>query len=185
MIDTGVHVLYLLRGLAGEARAVSASMSHMLRDEMEGEDNSLLTIEYASGALGEVAVSYSTRLATWQLGFPDGWDQHIEVYGETGTLKLDLVHGRLELYSQAAATAPETKGWSVAGKGIGGMCEWQLPNVYFDSFKYAVKHFAESVLADCVPSVTGRGWPAAGAGRRCRVCVSPTGLQDHCRRLRP
>jgi len=153
LIDTGVHLLYLMRAMGGEAQAVSASMSHVLRTEMDGEDNALLTIEYASGALGEAVASYATKLATWQLGFPDGWDQRVEVYGSRGTLKVDLVRGTLQLGVDAGRGIPELAEWRVGSKGIGEWIECVLPNAYFDSFKYAVKGFVESLLADAAPPV--------------------------------
>ncbi len=153
LIDTGVHLLYLMRAFGGEAHAVSASTSHVLRTEMEGEDNALLTIEYASGALGEAVASYATKLATWQLGFPDGWDQRVEVYGSQGTLKVDLVRGAMHLGVDPSRGIPELAEWCAGSRGIGGWIECALPNVYFDSFRYAVKGFVQSVLSETAPPV--------------------------------
>jgi len=41
----------------------------------------------------------------------------------------------------------------VGPKGVGGLIECEVPNVYFDSFKYAVTAFVESLLAGVEPPV--------------------------------
>ncbi|MCC7160979.1 MAG: Gfo/Idh/MocA family oxidoreductase [Anaerolineae bacterium] len=147
LIDTGVHILYLMRAMGGEARSVSATMSHALRSEMQGEDNALVHLQYANGALGEMAVSYSTKLSTYALGFPDGWDQRIEVYGTDGTLKVDLVRGTLQIFAEGAESHPILANWAVANKKLQGTTLFELPNVYFDSFKFAIHAFAQTLLS--------------------------------------
>jgi len=154
LIDTGVHMLYTMRELAGEAQAVSAMMHRALRDEMEGEDNAILNIEYVSGAMGELVASYSAKLASWQLGFPAGWDQRVEVYGSEGTIKLDLVQGNLELHSEKHLPVPKLADWRVGDIIPGHTTRYHLPNVYFDSFKGAVQSFVDSLLTDSPPPVT-------------------------------
>ncbi len=180
LIDTGVHVLYLMRAMGGEAKTVSASMSRMLRTEMEGEDSALVTIEYASGALGEAAASYAAKLPAWQLGFPDGWDQRVEVYGSRGTLTIDLVRGSMRLGVDHLQGIPELAGWRVGPRGVGGSVECAVPNVYFDSFKHAVAAFVDSVRSDTEPPVGPRdgyrvaqlvdaGYESARTGRRVAI----------------
>lgn len=148
LIDTGVHMLYLMRAMGGEARSVSASMTNAARSEMQGEDNALVHLEYANGALGEMAVSYSTKLSTYALGFPDGWDQRIEVYGRDGIIKVDLVRGTLQLFTDGAESLPILADWQAANKRVQGTTRFELPNVYFDSFKYAIHAFVHALLSD-------------------------------------
>ena len=156
LIDTGVHMVYTMREFAGEAQAVSAMMHRALRDEMEGEDNAILNIEYASGVIGELVASYSAKLASWQLGFPAGWDQRVEVYGSDGTLKLNLVQGSLELHSEKRPPVPELADWRVGEKTPGHTTRYHLPSVYFDSFKGAVQSFVDSLLTGSPPPVTAQ-----------------------------
>ncbi|HXX37089.1 MAG TPA: Gfo/Idh/MocA family oxidoreductase [bacterium] len=154
LADTGVHVLYMMRALAGEARAVSASLARAVRKEIEGEDNALLHLEYENGALGEMVASYSTKLSTWELGFPEGWDQRLEAYGDRGTLLVDVAHGALSLFSADDDRRLEPADWRTGTRRIHGASVFQLPNVYFDSFKFAVRGFVEAVLGDRHPPVT-------------------------------
>jgi len=79
---------------------------------------------------------------------------------------VDLVHGRLRFGVEPGRAIPELADWRVGPKGVGGLIECEVPNVYFDSFKYAVTAFVESLLAVSSPRRRD-GWNSGGAGGRC------------------
>ncbi|MFN8160823.1 MAG: Gfo/Idh/MocA family oxidoreductase [Solirubrobacterales bacterium] len=71
LMDAGVHRVYLLRELGGPVRAVSAVF-----DRPGAEDTLVVSLEFASGALGVIDASYH--------GPPGVFDDRVEVFGERG-----------------------------------------------------------------------------------------------------
>ncbi|MCD6727750.1 MAG: Gfo/Idh/MocA family oxidoreductase [Solirubrobacteraceae bacterium] len=97
LIDAGAHRLYLLRALGGPVHAVSAMM-----DDPGSEERLVVTLEFASGALGVIDAAY---------GAPDGVvDDRVEAMGSRA---LAEVRGCEALFEGFAANdAPLLRLWS-------------------------------------------------------------------------
>lgn len=82
MIDLGAHPIYLTNRLAGKARGVYARLHQ--ENNTTVDDNSVLLVDYESGALGIIETSFVSAGSPFQL----------EVYGTKGSLliKGDQVH---------------------------------------------------------------------------------------------
>jgi predicted dehydrogenase len=114
--DLGSHLIDLVDWLAGPIAAVRADTRILYRTRPDGrggtgvvdaEDQAVLTIRLASGALGTLEVS---KIAT---GAED--DLRLEIHGSRGALRFNLMEpDYLEVYSLAAPEAPlgGTRGWT-------------------------------------------------------------------------
>jgi predicted dehydrogenase len=96
LIDLGAHPLYLLRWFLGLPERVSASYGRVTGRAVE--DNAVVTLAYASGALGVAEVGFVGRSPLT-----------IEVHGTTGSLLFGLPDDRLLV--RDPATAPRAGGW--------------------------------------------------------------------------
>ena len=74
MIDLGAHPIYLANRLAGKAQAVYARYQKVISHLVD--DNSVLVVDYQSGALGIIETSFVSNGSPFQL----------ELYGTIGTL---------------------------------------------------------------------------------------------------
>jgi predicted dehydrogenase len=76
VLDTGWHGTYRLLALADERPVeVAAMMEHFFVDELATEDTGVLSVRFASGAIGQMTTS-------WAFANVDGW--HFEVAAERG-----------------------------------------------------------------------------------------------------
>lgn len=148
LIDTGTHFVYLLRNLVGDVRSVSSYNANILNklhesvDKVdfvpEGEDTSVTLLEFRDGALGELTVSYSTKLQGWEKFWPYGWDQKLQIYGSKGAIIVDLPTSTLTLFSEKKGKYNEPN---------------RTTNVpveldYGASFDREVRHFVECLVND-------------------------------------
>ncbi|HET7628032.1 MAG TPA: Gfo/Idh/MocA family oxidoreductase [Bacillales bacterium] len=89
LIDLGAHPIYLLNRLAGEAQAVTARLTQVKNDQVD--DNAVVLLDYASGALGTIETGFVSARSPFQL----------ELYGTEGALlvedgKITLKSSRLQ-----------------------------------------------------------------------------------------
>lgn len=77
MIDLGAHPIYLTNRIAGPARAVTANLSSYY--ERGADDNSVIVVEYQSGALGVVESGFVSNGDPFQLA----------LYGTAGSLLIE------------------------------------------------------------------------------------------------
>lgn len=147
LIDTGVHLIYILQHLLGDVESVTTLQGRLVRREMEGEDTAIVALRFAVGALGEVTVSYASKVPDWEKGFPAGWEQGIYILGTEGALSLSLTEDSLRYYSEAEmpSTLRPSSGWTTI----------KINNAYASSFHAEVAHFVESIINDLEPKVGG------------------------------
>lgn len=98
LMNQGYHFIDMLLWLVGPVQTIGASMGNLAnRDVMETEDSLVATLEFATGAFGEINIS----------GAAGGrWTNVIELVADRGVIAFDLstparVH-RLELKSKKA-----------------------------------------------------------------------------------
>ncbi|WP_347835642.1 Gfo/Idh/MocA family oxidoreductase [Gracilibacillus sp. JCM 18860] len=85
LIDLGAHPIYLTNRLAGPARSLSA-MLQSTSDQYDVDDNSVVLVEYESGAIGILETSFLSSGSPFQL----------ELYGTEGTLLVEEQSVRLK-----------------------------------------------------------------------------------------
>jgi predicted dehydrogenase len=111
-MDMGCHAIEFFRWMLGRPpiTSVYAQMGTYVHvEKTRGEDNALLILEFANGAMGLAEESWT------KLG---GMDDRAEVHGSKGVAYADLLHGNaIETYSStgygyAVEKAGSTTGWS-------------------------------------------------------------------------
>ena len=97
--DLGSHLIDLARWYVGDIARVSAHLQTFVdRPGPDGEvlhpanDSAMLLLEFANGAQGMIHVTAVAHVRG------RGQDQRLALYGEGGTLELDLVDGNLALH---------------------------------------------------------------------------------------
>ncbi len=115
-IDTGLHFVYLFRNMVGEIARVASFDSDMFNElhdfTPEGETTSVVSLQFVNGALGSLLISYSARLPGWRQFWPVGWDQHLDIYGEQGAIRVDLPNNCVRVFSENKSVPTEVRGWS-------------------------------------------------------------------------
>ncbi len=89
-VDNGPHMLYTLEALVGPISRVRVSPVTSA-SRLEGEDTALALVEFATGAAASVRISYSSVTPKFGQPWPAGWRMGFRVFGEHGTLELDLL----------------------------------------------------------------------------------------------
>lgn len=147
LIDTGVHFIYILQLLLGAVQSVTTVQGRLAREEMEGEDTAVVALRFESGTIGEVTISYASRVPEWEKGFPQGWDQTISLLGTTGAVRFSLTEDTLWYYSEADMPTPlkPASGWTAV----------KIGDAYATSFYAEVAHFVEHVQLGTRPAVGG------------------------------
>jgi myo-inositol 2-dehydrogenase / D-chiro-inositol 1-dehydrogenase len=147
LMDMGCHGIAWCRWILGGkpvVRSVSAQMQTGLLhgDRTRAEENSIVTLEFESGAMGVVENSWA------KLG---GMDDRIEVYGTGGAVYADLFQGN------AALTYSE-KGYGYAMEKSGATTGWTF-TVFEEAFNQGypqeLQHFIRCVQQGERPQVTG------------------------------
>lgn len=78
LIDLGAHPIYLTNRLAGTPSALTATLQST-SEKYEVDDNSVVIVEYESGALGTIEAGFVSNGSPFQL----------ELYGTNGTLLIE------------------------------------------------------------------------------------------------
>ena len=144
-IDTGAHFVYILRYLLGDIESVATIQGNLVRHEMEGEDDAIVSLRFSNGCLGEITTSYAARIPGWEEGFPTGWEQGFAVLGDKGALRFSLTEDKLWLYSEEDRFPKGFRGWTAMA----------VPNAYAASFNLEVEHFVDSLIERSIPKVPG------------------------------
>jgi len=147
-MDCAGHLIYRLREVLGEVVDVSGMMGNLVRREIEGEDYAMANLRYASGALGQVMVSYGLKQPGYEHDWPQGCEQSLLVAGEAGTVEYMICpHPRLRLFSEVAqGRSAALQGWIVQ----------ETPEPFEMSFTRQLAHFLDCLENGDRPRVTGR-----------------------------
>lgn len=105
MLDMGIHAIDLCNWLIGPIASVSAKAA-TLRKKIEVDDNALLQLEFANGALGYIEVGWTSKP-----GFSG-----FEIYGDNGSLICDYIKGLRLCQGKASAGKDSTDTWSLLDK---------------------------------------------------------------------
>ena len=144
-LDMGCHALEFFRWVLGKPpiTSVYARMATDLHgDRTEGEDNAVLLVEFAGGALGLAEESWTK---------PGGMDDRAEIHGSEGVTYADLLHGSaLETFSR--------RGYGYAVEKAGATAGWSF-TMYEELWNYGfpqeLQHFVDCVQYDRTPLETG------------------------------
>ncbi|UOF92383.1 Gfo/Idh/MocA family oxidoreductase [Fodinisporobacter ferrooxydans] len=82
-VDFGAHPIYITNRLGGEVKHVSANLSKFKNDKVD--DNSVVFVEYTSGAIGILEASFVTRKCPFIL----------EIFGTEGTIRIEDSHVKI------------------------------------------------------------------------------------------
>lgn len=143
LLDMGVHKFNVLRWIVGEVESVFAVARKLVCSlQTDIDDNAVILLEFANGALGEVFVTSSVVHEP---------TNRLELYGTEGTIIEEHSWKRpLMYYSQKA------------GRWVRPRVEHApFPGYYEISFKKEVEHFVDCILQDRQPEVTGEDGKAA------------------------
>jgi myo-inositol 2-dehydrogenase/D-chiro-inositol 1-dehydrogenase len=144
-LDMGCHALEFFRWILDKRpiTGVFAQMgTHVHHARTEGDDNAILVVEFAGGAVGLAEESWTK---------PGGMDDRAEIHGTQGVTYADLLHGNaLETFSKvgygyAVEKAGETRGWSFT----------MFEEIWNYGFPQEMAHFVECVQHDLQPRETG------------------------------
>jgi len=147
-LDAGSHLVYCLREVFGEVRDVRGFASNLARTEMEGEDHACVSMQYESGAMAQLFVSYGHKLPGYEHDWPQGYLNSIEVYGDAGAVQYVISPvPQLNFFSENTSVMPkEVRGWLSSQPA--------LP--YSFSFQAEMVHFLDCLEGMAVPRVTAR-----------------------------
>jgi myo-inositol 2-dehydrogenase / D-chiro-inositol 1-dehydrogenase len=144
-LDMGCHAIEFFRWILGK-RPISSVYAQMgtyaHRDKTEGDDNSLLLLEFEGGAVGMAEESWAK---------PGGMDDRAEIHGTRGVTYADLLHGNaLETYTEvgygyAVEKAGDTRGWTFT----------MFEEIWNYGFPQEMQHFVDCVQHDRQPLETG------------------------------
>lgn len=130
--DSVIHDLDMARFVVGEVERVTA-LGRVLVDDVfarhEDVDTSVLTLEFASGALGTVTNSRRTVY---------GYDLRIEVHGERGKL--------------VSEDERRTKLWQYDRDGVHGDYFHYFLDRFVESYRRELVAFVHAVVEDSVPN---------------------------------
>jgi predicted dehydrogenase len=166
-MDMGCHAIEFFRWMLGRPaiKSVYAQMgTHVHTGKTRGEDNAILILEFANGAMAVAEESWT------KLG---GMDDRAEVHGSKGVAYADLLHGNaIETYSAG--------GYDYAVEKAGSTIGWSF-TIYEEIWNYGfvqeMAHFVDCVKHDKPPLVTGEdaravmealfaAYESAGTGRK-------------------
>ena len=177
-MDMGCHAIEFFRWMLGRPRVVSvyAQMgTYVHGDKTEGDDNSILILEFENGVTAMAEESWS------KLG---GMEDRAEVHGSAGVAYADLLQGSSittyskEGYGYAVEKSGPTKGWTFTMYEE----EWNY------GFHQEMAHFVDCVKHDRQPLVTGEdgravlevilaAYESAGTGRKVALPFRPEGVE--------
>ena len=143
-MDAGSHLLYCMREIMGKIKSVNAFMANLARGEMEGEDHSVVNIQFENGCLGQAFTSYGHKLPGYELDWPNGYKNAIEIFGDGGAIKYQISpEPIIEFYSEASIDE-KNKGW----------VKLEIKEPYSSSFNYETSHFLDCLENGQQPKVT-------------------------------
>jgi predicted dehydrogenase len=166
IMDMGCHGIEWARWMYGKQKpkSVVAHCQRALHTRTEGEDNSVIILEFEDGGITVIEDSWARH---------GGMDDRIELYGTGGVIHCDLLHGSsmetfsLNGYGYAVEKAGDTKGWTFTA----------FEETYIYGFPHELRHFTNCVLRDETPREVGEdglatleiiyaAYQSAGTGQR-------------------
>jgi predicted dehydrogenase len=105
MLDMGIHAIDLCLWLMGPIVSVQAKAATLMK-KIAVDDNALLILEFASGALGYIDVGWTSKP-----GFTG-----LEIYGEKGSLICDYIKGVQLCGGKASAGSDSHSEWKLLEK---------------------------------------------------------------------
>ena len=175
MMDMGCHGIAWFRWmLGGRPKAVSVQahmMTVMHKERTQGEDDSVVIVEFENGAIGVAENSWA------KLG---GMDDSVEVFGTGGVVYADLFRGNAAVtysdqgYGYAMEKAGSSKGWTFT----------IFEEAFNQGYPQELHHFIECVRENKTPKVTGEdgravleimlaAYESAGTGRIVQLPFRP------------
>ena len=139
-----VHEIDLLRHLFGEIAEVTAQVSNRRRG-LPVEDTAAVTVRFASGALGTLAISDAAR-------GPWAWET---TAGETARFPAQPVQAHFFAGSEAGLSLPDLRLWSPTpgGSWYDPQTATHLPFTPGDPYPAQLRHFAEVIEGTAEPLV--------------------------------
>jgi len=166
IMDMGCHGIEWSRWMYGKqkVKSVVAHCQRAFHERTKGEDNSVILVEFEGGGIALIEDSWVRH---------GGMDDRIELYGTTGVVYCDLLHGSsMETYSvdgygYAVEKAGDTKGWTFT----------VFEEAHLYGFPHEMRHFTQCVLNNQPARETGEdgvatleiiyaAYESAGTGRR-------------------
>jgi predicted dehydrogenase len=89
LIDSGTHMLDILRWFLGEVEAVTAVCKRLVVTAPKAEDCASAILEFEGGALAELTVTFAARYSPWPKDY-GGAAIHSEVLGTKGAIYTDI-----------------------------------------------------------------------------------------------
>jgi UDP-N-acetylglucosamine 3-dehydrogenase len=136
LFDAGVHRFYVARDLFGEIVEVSAMVD---RGPEEGEDHAIVSLRFASGALGVIDANYRCP--------PGAFDDAIEIVGTEAMLYVSGCEAEFEGFRTGPALRRYDGTWSDV-RVPGG--DW------IDSVAASIADFVQAVASGAEPPVSAR-----------------------------
>jgi predicted dehydrogenase len=135
LIDSGVHRFDLIRWIMGDVKRLYGKKGRFFNMEMEGEDTAVVLMEFESGAVG-------TFTCCWSAKAPKN-EEYLQIYGPKGSIIATYNGQSLEMRCD---TPPA--GWQ-------GLSKFVFPIDQAGSIKLELADFADSIMQDRQPPITG------------------------------
>jgi predicted dehydrogenase len=166
IMDMGCHGIEWSRWMYGKpkVKSVVAHCQRVFHQRTQGEDNAVIILEFEGGGIAVIEDSWVRH---------GGMDDRVELYGTSGVVYCDLLHGSsMETYSAqgygyAMEKSGDTKGWTFTVS----------EETHLYGFPHEMRHFTQCVLNDQPSRETGEdgeatlviiyaAYESAGTGRR-------------------
>jgi len=128
VIDSGIHFVDIMRWMVGEVSSVTAFLNRVVRREISGEDTGCVLFKHANDAISMLTLTWAARRVSGESLF--------KIYGSKGT----IVNGDR---SVMLLMADKPSGFS------------KVDVEPRDSFTAEIEHFADCVIQDMQPLMTG------------------------------
>jgi len=143
-MDAGSHLIYCMREIMGKVKSVNALMANLARSEMEGEDHCVVNIQFENGSIGQAFTSYGHKLPGYELDWPNGYKNAIEIFGDKGAIKYQISPEPIIEYYSEASDHEKQEGW----------IKLEVKEPFSSSFYYETKHFLDCLENGQKPKVT-------------------------------
>lgn len=137
VINQSIHTIDLLQWILGDVTRIQAKTGTFTHDGIEGEDNAVAALEFASGAIGTFVASTSIRPAQ---------PRRIEIHGTEGTAR--LVDNDVSILRPG-----EDESESGDGKATGG--ESPLANFAYEPHRDQFDQIFQAIQNGTRPPVSG------------------------------
>ena len=140
-MDSGIHRVAVLQYLCGDIDSISGKAERLYSTlESKADDNCAFSLQFANGALGTVACSFTVA---------SEWNNSVEIYGTKGTI---LENHNWEHPIKLFSTLPGPD----QGRWVCPEVEHRVyPGYYPLTFEAEVRHFYECIVNDTEPLMSG------------------------------